>query len=44
MKGKITFSKIFCTKRIFLESQCLVDNLVGFLGLSMFINVFFTLP
>ena len=35
---KRTFSKIFCTMQISLKLQCLVDELVDSLELSMFIN------
>ena len=40
---KGTFCKIFRSKQNFLELQCLIDDLVNILELSMFINTFFTL-
>ena len=38
MKEKRRFSKPFCSMLNFPELQCLVDDLVDFLKLSMFIN------
>ena len=38
MKQKGTFRKIFHSIRNFLELQCLVDDLVELLELSIFIN------
>ena len=38
MKKKKIFYKIFCSIHIFLELPRLVDDLVDFLGLSVFIN------
>ena len=38
MKQKGTFRKIFQSIRNFLELQCLVDDLVELLELSIFIN------
>ena len=38
MKEKITFHKVFSSMQNFLELQCLIDDLVDFLELSMFIN------
>ena len=39
MKKKRTFCKTFRSMQNFSRLQCLVDNLVNFLELSMFINV-----
>ena len=41
MKQKRPFRKIFRSMRNFLEFQCLVDDLVDFLELSMFITASF---
>ena len=38
MKKKVTFSKIFPSMQNFLRVQYLIDDLVDFLELSMFIN------
>ena len=37
-KKRRTFRQTFCSVQTFLELQCLVDDLVEFLELSMFIN------
>ena len=39
MKKKEHFAKHFAVRKIFLELQCLADDLVDFLELSMFIKV-----
>ena len=39
MKKNEYFAKHFATCKFFLELQCLVDDLVDFLELSIFINV-----
>ena len=39
VKKKKNSCKIFCSKLIFLELQCLVDDLVDFWELSIVINV-----
>ena len=40
MRKRRTFHKIFYSMRNFLELQYLVDNLVDFLELLMFINAY----
>ena len=37
VEKKRIFCKTFCSKQNFSELQCLVDNLVDFLELSMFL-------
>ena len=38
MKKKRTLHKTFCSMQNFLELQCLIDDLVDFLELSVFVN------
>ena len=40
MKEKKHLAVLFCSIQNPLELQCLIDDLVDFLGLSVFINVY----